>query len=61
MLRVMNAIGERGVKGIESLVGSFVGEEREKHVILNMIGVGLVEKVKWEQKLKEIINKSVKW
>ena len=54
MLRVINAIGERRVKGIESLAGSFVGEEREKHVtVLNMIGVGLVEKVKQEQKFKE--------
>lgn len=55
ILNVINAIEERGVKGFESLAGSFVAEEREKHVaVLNMrTGVGLVEKVKYEQQLKE--------
>lgn len=50
MLKVINAIEERGVKGFESLAGSFVAEEREKHVaVLNMrTGVGLIEKVKYE-------------
>lgn len=55
MLKVINAIEERGVKGIESLAGSFVTEEREKHVaVLNMrIGIGLIEMVKYEQHLEE--------
>lgn len=55
MLKVINAIEERRVKGFESLAGSFVAEEREKHVaLLNMrIGVGLIEKVKYEQQLEE--------